>query len=131
MDNDGIENLTPEQSKKWSVVALAIGVVTYFVAQIIFDLNRAAVSALLVSCLVYLTRLYWRLSKEIWFWILMTGIFALDVMGVFLMPVFNWSNSFVVLAPIFAAQFAISIFLISTVEAAIRRRSGSMMKDKR
>lgn len=49
-------------------------------------------------------------------------IFALDVTGVFLMPIGQWPNSFVVLAPLAAAQLAISVSLISTMEAVIRKR---------
>jgi hypothetical protein len=122
MNNDDSDALTAEGIKKWSLLSGVFGLVVYVVSQVYFTPNKAGLCAVFAAMLVFSIRNYWKLKYEIWFWALIVIIFAADLAVVLFFPEGRWPNATIILAPIAAVQLAINIFMISTVDAAIRKR---------
>jgi len=122
MNKYDLDHFTVEDSKKWGLISLAIGIGIYFLSQRWVAVNKATLIALFCGTCVMLVRFYWRLRVALWFWSIILLILAADTTVVALFPTGKWSNTMVVLAPIPITGLIIEIFLISAVDSELQKR---------
>ncbi len=122
MREDDPEKFSADDSRKWIILSLVVGTAVYFISQKFMIINKATVFGIFASLTILLIRYYWRLRRVYWFWGVMAIIFSVDMGFVFLVPAGNWPNSTIILAPIAIIQLTVSVFLISNVESAIKKR---------
>jgi hypothetical protein len=116
-----LEGFSSDESRKWGLLAGILGVILYFVFQRYMIGNRAAISALYVSLLVFFVRIYWGRRKSIRFWASVGLIGFTDVCLVVVVPISWWPSSLLVLGLAALAQMAISFAIVWIFELRIHK----------
>lgn len=117
-----LEGFSVEDSRKWGLLSGITGFALYFVLAVHMPKNMASLSALYVSLLIFVIRVFWRLRNHVWFWACVLIIVIVDIGTVIIFPANSWPGpSIVVLGFAAIVQVAVSLSIITNVEKVFKR----------